>query len=36
VYLYYLIVVFLLLLSSPFLFVHGDDRVIIYTGVVIV
>jgi len=24
----------LLLLSSPFLFVHGDDRVINYTGAV--
>jgi len=25
---------FLLLLSSPFLFVFGDDRIILYTGAV--
>jgi len=25
---------FLLLLSSPFLFVFGDDRVILYTGAI--
>ena len=25
---------FVLLLNSPFMFVHGDDRVILYTGAV--
>jgi len=34
VYLYYYLMCSLLLLSPPFLFVFGDDRVILYTGAV--